>query len=132
MPPEALSTVITTSGVMFGFFFVGFWWTLDRELKFGVEERHLKLGVVLLFAAMVVLAVLGIMMPLHRLAQMHAELQWPYRGMAIALVGIFGYMLTELGHYRVFQLPKYVTPSEALFFFLTLAGAAILALAPLF
>lgn len=132
MPPEALSTVITTSGVMFGFFFVGFWWTLDRELKFGAEGRHLKLGVVLLFAAMVVLAVLGIMMPLHRLAQMHAELQWPYRGMAIALVGIFGYMLTELGHYRVFQLPKYVTPSEALFFFLTLAGAAILALAPLF
>ena len=132
MTPEALSTVITTSGVMFGFFFVGFWWTLDRELKFDPAGRHLKLGVVLLFAAMVVLAILGIMMPLHRLAQLNPDLQWAFRGMAVALVGIFGYMLTELGHYRVFQLPKYVTPSEALFFFLTLAGAAALLLLPLF
>lgn len=132
MSSEALATIITTSGVMFGFFFVGFWWTLDRELKFDIEGRHLKLGVMLLFAAMVVLAILGIMLPLYRLAQLNPELQWPYRGMAIALVGIFGYMLTELGHYRVFQLPKYITPSEALFFFLTLAGAVVLAFAPLF
>jgi hypothetical protein len=118
--------------VMFGFFFVGFWWTLDRELKFGAEGRHLKLGVMLLFAAMVVLAILGIMLPLHRLAQLNPALQWPYRGMAIALVGIFGYMLTELGHYRVFQFPKYITLSEALFFFLTVAAAVALAFAPLF
>jgi hypothetical protein len=130
--PDALSTIITTSGIMFGFFFVGFWWTLERELKFDVEGRHLKLGVLLLFAAMVVLSVLGIMMPLHRLAELHPELQWPYRGMAIALVGIFGYMLTELGHHRVFQFPKYITASEAIFFFLTLAAATVLALAPLF
>lgn len=129
---DALSTIITTSGIMFGFFFVGFWWTLDRELKFDVDGRHLKLGVLLLFAAMVVLSILGIMMPLHRFAELHPELQWPYRGMAIALVGIFGYMLTELGHYRVFQVPKYVTAAEAFFFFLTLAAATVLALAPLF
>lgn len=132
MSPEALSTVITTSGVMFGFFFVGFWWTLDRELKFGVEGRHFKLGVMLLFAAMIVLALLGIMMPLHRLAQINPELQWPYRGMAIALVGIFGYMLTELAHYRVFQIPKYVTNWEAFFFLLTIAVGGAVALAPLF
>jgi hypothetical protein len=30
----------------------------------------------------------------------------------LALLAVYGYMLTELGHYGIYQPPKYTTRSE--------------------
>ena len=49
------------------------------------------------------------------------ELRWTYRAVVLVMVSVFGYMLSELGHYRVFQWPKYTTWQEHMFFWSTLA-----------
>ena len=42
-----------------------------------------------------------------------------YRGV-VALITVFGYMLTDMGHYGLFKLPRYRTNSERLLFAPTL------------
>jgi hypothetical protein len=38
----------------------------------------------------------------------------------VALITVFGYMLTDMGHYGLFKLPKYRTNSERMLFAATL------------
>jgi hypothetical protein len=66
------------------------------------------------------LAVFGVVLPLRALAYANPGLLLDYRGVVLALVTVFGYMLTDLGHYGVFKLPKYRTIPERIFFALTL------------
>jgi hypothetical protein len=118
------STSLTAASLLFGFLFAGFWWALDRELKFEPRERHFKLGYALLLITMAVVAVFGILIPLRRLSTLDASHILAFRTSCVAMIGVFGYMLTEFGHYSVFQLPKYTTRQEHLFFWSTLLGIA--------
>jgi len=117
---EHLPVTITASGVLFGFLFAGFWWALNRELTFEKAERHFKLSFALLLFGMAVLAVFGIVCPMRLLATTNPSLQPSFKGLLIALIAVFGYMLAELGHYSVFQRPKYVTPAERIIFCITI------------
>ena len=123
MKPE---TVITVAGVLFGFLFAGFWWALNRELTFKPEHRHFKPSLLLLLLSMAILAVFGVLVPLVSLSTTQGDLAWPFRAVALAVVGVFGYMLTEMGHYNIFQRPKYSTWQEQFFFYTTLAIMAAL------
>jgi hypothetical protein len=121
---EPLSLTVTAASLLFGFLFAGFWWALDRELKFKTEDRHFKYGYALLLGTMAVVAGLGIIQPLHVMARKDPSISTAYAGVLIAFVGVFGYMLTEFGHYNIYQKPKYATRSERVFFWLTVAGMA--------
>lgn len=112
---------LTTASILFGFLFVAFWWALSRELMIDPEVRHFKLGFILLLLSMAILAVFGIIVPLGHLAAQDEELLGTYRAAVLAVVGVFGYMLTELGYHNIFQRPKYSTWQEHFFFWLTLA-----------
>lgn len=125
---QATSAVLTVSGILFGFLYTAFWWTLNRELQFDTEGRHFKFGTGLLLASMILLGVFGIIIPLRSIAMANPHLLWSYRGIVLALVGTYGYMLTDLGHYGVYQLPHYKTATERLFFFATLAIVVVLAI----
>ncbi|MGI8782783.1 MAG: hypothetical protein ACR2L2_03920 [Acidobacteriota bacterium] len=118
-------TSLTAASLLFGFLFTGFWWALDRELKFEPEQRHFKLGYCLLLLTMAVVAGFGILVPLWRLSVENLAYRLPFRASCVATVGVFGYMLTEFGHYRVFQRPKYTTWQERLFFWATLAALGL-------
>ena len=37
---DTAKAVLTVSGVLFGFFFAAFWWTLNPELAFETNQRH--------------------------------------------------------------------------------------------
>ena len=117
---KPIAVILTVSSILFGFLFAGFWWTLNREISFAPEERHLKLGTGMLLASMIILGYFGIITPLRVIAETNPTLVSSYRGVLVALVVIYGYMFTELGHYSVFQRPKYVTNPEKVCFFLTL------------
>ncbi len=117
---SSASSILTISSILFGFLFAGFWWSLNRELGFKPEERHFKFGYVLLLFSMGLLGYFGIVAPLGSLASADPALVPSYNGVVLAMIVIYGYMLTEFGHYRVFQLPKYTTRSERVFFLLTL------------
>ena len=119
---DPVSLTVTAASILFGFLFAGFWWALDRELKFKAEERHFKYGYALLLGTMAVVAGFGIIRPLRLMATNDPSLSIAYAGVVIAFIGIFGYMLTEFGHYSVYQKPKYVTGSERFFFWLTVGG----------
>ena len=126
MRPEALLTAVT---VLLGFLFAGFWWALNRELTFKPEERHFKFGYALLLLSMAILAICGIILPLGRLIEQNPIFLVTYRGIVLAFIGVFGYMLTELGHYSVFQRPKYTTWQEHFFFWSTLLALSAVAAA---
>ena len=117
---EHLPATITASGVLFGFLFAGFWWALNRELSFEKEQRHFKLSFALLLLGMAILAIFGIVRPLHILATTSPRLGPSFKGIVLALVSVFGYMLAELGHYSVFQRPKYITKAEGFIFCITI------------
>jgi hypothetical protein len=117
MSPTA--SILTVSGILFGFLFAGFWWGLNRELSFRKRQRHFKFGYLILVVVMGLLGYFGIIVPLRELASADASLAPSYHGIVLALIGIYGYMLTEFGHYSVFQRPKYVTRIERVFFILT-------------
>lgn len=102
MKPDVFFTAAT---VLFGFLFAGFWWSLNRELTFKPQERHFKFGYALLLISMAVVAVFGIIVPLRRALAENPIMLPTYRGLVIAFVAVFGYMLTELGHYSIFQRP---------------------------
>jgi hypothetical protein len=123
---EGVRTTLPVSSILLGFLFAGFWWTLNRELTFKPEERHFKLGIGLQLVGMVMLAVFGVVLPMRAIAYANPGLLLDYRGVVLALIVIFGYMLTDLGHYGVFKWPKYKTRPEKLLFAGTLL--AVLAL----
>ncbi len=116
----AIRAALPVCSILLGFLFAGFWWTLNRELTFKVEDRHFKLGIGLLLVAMLMLAVFGVVLPLRAIAYANPAFLLDYRGVVLALVTVFGYMLTDMGHYGVFKLPKYRTASEKALFVATL------------
>jgi hypothetical protein len=111
---DGVRAALPVSSILLGFLFAGFWWTLNRELTFKPEERHFKLGIGLQLVGMVMLALFGVVLPLRALAYANPGLLLDYRGVVLALIVIFGYMLTDLGHYGVFKWPKYTTRPEKL------------------
>jgi hypothetical protein len=117
---ETSRAILTVSGVLFGFFFAAFWWILNRELTFKEEERHFKPATGILMASMALLATFGIIIPLRHAAQANPALLTSYHGILLALLAVYGYMLTELGHYGIYQRPKYMTRSEKFFWIATL------------
>jgi len=120
--------LITAASLLFGFLFAGFWWALNRELTFEPSQRHLRLGHLLLLGTMGLLAIAGIILPLRQVAWANREVLWTYRCVVLVIVGVFGYMLTELGHYSVFQFQKYSTKPEWVFFIITLIAVGGLVL----
>jgi predicted membrane channel-forming protein YqfA (hemolysin III family) len=114
--------MVTAASLLFGFLFAAFWWALNRELTFKPEDRHFKYSYALLLGTMGVVAILGILRPLRDLARTDPSVSSAYAGVAVAFVGVFGYMLTEFGHYSIYQKPKYVTRSELIAFWLTLVS----------
>jgi predicted ABC-type exoprotein transport system permease subunit len=110
---EAAGSLVTVSGVLLGFLFSGFWWILNREISFDPEGRHFKLCYALIFTAMAILAVFGVVIPLYGMTVNHGSAYWCFVAVTTALVLLFGYMFGELGHYRVFRKPHYITTSEA-------------------
>ncbi len=125
---DGVRTALPVSSILLGFLFAGFWWTLNRELTFKAEDRHFKLGIGLLLASMVMLTVFGIVLPMRSIADANPALLLDYRGLVLALVAVFGYMLTDMGHYGVFKLPKYRTAPEVFLFastVLTLLGLIV-------
>jgi uncharacterized membrane protein len=119
---QATTVLLTVSGLLFGFLFAAFWWILNRELTFEPKDRHFKLATGLLMVSLGLLGVFGIIIPLRNVARANTALLWGYRGVFLAIVLVCGYMLVELGHYRIFQRPKYTTTSEWVFFSLTLVA----------
>lgn len=117
---DGVRAALPVSSIMLGFLFAGFWWTLNRELTFKVEDRHFKLGIGLLLVAMAMLAVFGVVLPLRSIAYANPAFLLDYRGVVLALISVFGYMLTDMGHYGVFKLPKYRTAPERFLFASTL------------
>jgi hypothetical protein len=114
------SMIMTVSGILSGFLFAGFWWLLDRELTFPPDQRHSKPGTLLLLLSMILLGIFGIVVPMRTVALSNPSLVWSYRGVVLSLVVALGYMLVELGHYSIFQFPKYSTREERILFFLVL------------
>lgn len=112
--------VLPVCSILLGFLFAGFWWTLNRELSFKAEDRHFKMGIALLLLAMVMLAVFGVVLPIRQIAYTNSAFLLDYRGVVLALITVFGYMLTDMGHYGLFKLPKYITNSEGMLFAATL------------
>ena len=112
--------VLPVCSILLGFLFAGFWWTLNRELSFKAEDRHFKLGITLLLLAMVMLGVFGVVLPIRQIAYTNLAFLLCYRGVVLALITVFGYMLTDMGHYGLFKLPKYTTNSERILFAATL------------
>lgn len=112
--------VLPVCSILLGFLFAGFWWTLNRELAFKAEDRHFKMGIALLLLAMVMLAVFGVVLPIRQIAYTNSAFLLDYRGVVLALITVFGYMLTDMGHYGLFKLPKYITNSERMLFAATL------------
>lgn len=123
---EASKSILTVSGILFGFFFAGFWWALNRELTFKEEQRHFKPATALLLISMAILGVWGIIFPLRKLAQANPSSIHSYHGVVLALIAVYGYMITELSHYRIFQKPTYTRPLEWFFFTLTLLSLVTL------
>jgi hypothetical protein len=130
MNPSA--NLFTVSGILLGFLFAGFWWILNREVKFKPEERHFKLCYWLIFASMGSLALFGVLIPLHRLLGSGLGDRLCGAGVAAAIVLAFGYMLGELGHYSVFVRPHYVTRAEKAVVAGTVVTAALVVIAFLF
>lgn len=94
---DGVRATLPVSSILLGFLFAGFWWTLNRELTFKEEERHFKLGIALQLLGMVMLAIFGVVLPMRAIAYANREYLLDYRGVVLALIVVFGYMLTDLG-----------------------------------
>jgi hypothetical protein len=122
-----MQSLLTVSGILLGFLFTGFWWLLKREVSFGKDGRHFKLCYWLIFVAMLLLGICGVIVPLHALTADSSAAYACFVGVTVALILVFGYMFAELGHYDVFQTPHYVTKSEKLVVVVTAAIALTVA-----
>ena len=65
---EGARTALPVASILLGFVFAGFWWTLNRELTFKMEDRHFKLGIALQLLGMVLLAIFGVVLPMRAIA----------------------------------------------------------------
>jgi hypothetical protein len=68
------------------------------------------------------LGLFGVVLPLRVIAYANPAFLLDYRGVVLALITVFGYMLTDMGHYGLFKLPKYRTSTEKILFAATLLG----------
>jgi hypothetical protein len=133
-PPQTIERnldmqmVITASSILFGFLFAGYWWSLNRELKFEPEDRHFKFGYLLLIVSMALVAIFGILLPLRATALTDPSISVSFYGIALAMVCVFGYLLTEFAHYSIFQRQIYATTIEHVSFWTTVAVLIILAI----
>ncbi len=93
---NAARQALPVCSILLGFLFAGFWWTLSRVL-FKAEDRHFKLGIGLLLVAMVMLAVFGVVLPMRAIAYANPGFLQDYRGVVLALITVFGYMVTGAG-----------------------------------
>lgn len=126
---SSLASGLAAAAILFGFLFTGFWWSLDRELKFNPSQRHFKPGYLLLFASVAFVGYLGLVAPLRDASRSMPELTDPYHGVSLGVIAVLGYMLTEFAHYSIFQRTKYTTRLEWIFLgmtLLTLAGVIML------
>jgi len=73
-----------------------------------------------LLVATVRLGVFGVVLPVKAIAYANPAFLLDYRGVVLAFITVFGYMLTDLGHCSLFKLPKFRTTSERNFFAATL------------
>ncbi|MBK7190671.1 MAG: hypothetical protein IPH86_18925 [bacterium] len=117
---EHADTILTVSGILFGFLFAGFWWSLNRELSFEPQDRHFKFGYVLLFLSMALLGYFGIVLPLQSLVSAEPALVPSYRGILLALIGTFGYHADRAWALLCFPATEVCNPVEWLFVILTL------------
>ena len=118
---DPIGLTVNASSILFGFLFTGFWWALNRELKFNDKERHLQPAYLLLFLTMGLLAFFGILRPLNAAVARPASSSpslpsGTVLGLIAVFVGVLGYMLTAFAHYSVFQYPKYKTKLETVVF----------------
>jgi energy-coupling factor transporter transmembrane protein EcfT len=90
--------------------------TLNWEFSFKAEDRHFRPGIALLLLAMVILGVFGVVLPIRKIAFRNPAFLLGYRGVVLALIAVFGYVLTDMGHYGLFKLPKYRINSEGILF----------------
>lgn len=118
---------VAAAAVLFGFLFAGFWWSLNRELRFEPAQRHFKPGYALLFLSIALVGYCGLIAPLREAVQLQPGLKHTYRGTTLGIVAVIGYMLTEFAHYSIFQRPKYTTPLEWVFVALTAIVLVVLA-----
>jgi archaellum biogenesis protein FlaJ (TadC family) len=118
---------VAAAAILFGFLFAGFWWSLNRELTFEASQRHFKPGYALLFVSVAFVGYFGLIAPLREAAQVQPALKHTYHGVTLGIVAVVGYMLTEFGHYSIFQRPKYTTPSEWVFTALTVIALGLMA-----
>lgn len=118
---DPLSGGLAASAILFGFLFTGFWWSLDRELKFEPAERHFKPSYALLIVSTACVGYFGLVAPLREAARVVPSLINTYRGVSLGLIAVLGYMLTEYAHYSIFQRPKYTTRFEWIFSVATVA-----------
>jgi len=65
-------------------------------------------------ASMALLAVFGIVSPLRHARRPILRCSQAITGFSWRWLAVYGYMLTELGHYGIYQPPKYTTRSEKL------------------
>jgi hypothetical protein len=72
------------------------------------------------------LGVFGVVLPIRQIAVRNPAFLLGYRGVVLALITVFGYMLTDLGHYGLFKLPKYRPNSEGILFAATCSACSVL------
>jgi hypothetical protein len=102
------------------FLFAGFGWTLNQELTVKVENWHFKLGIGP--AARCYGHAWTIRSCTAPACNAYANPAFlpDYRGVVLALITVFIYMVTDIGHCGVFKLPKYRTTTERFLFTATL------------
>ena len=66
---NSLGSIITVFGILFRFLGSGFYWILNREIKFDPPERHFKLVYWLFFLSLALTAFFGIIIPLYHIVQ---------------------------------------------------------------
>ena len=112
---SGVRAALPVRSILLGFLFAGFWWTLNQELTFKVEDRHFKLGIGLLLVATVMLGLFGVVLRLRAIAYANPAFLLDYRGSlgaphCIWLHADRPWATTE------FSLPKYRTTAERFFF----------------
>jgi hypothetical protein len=54
----------------------------------------------------------GVVLPLRAIAYANPTILLDYRGVALALITVFGYLLADMGHYHVPKLSKYKNTAQ--------------------
>ena len=67
----------------------------------------------------------GVVLPIRQIAFRNPAFLLGYRGVVLALITVFGYMLTGMRHYGLFKLPKCRTNSEGILFAATWSACLV-------